>query len=131
MKKKASNPIDKKKKPTNPPKEKTDEKVKDKKIVSSPPITARTNLATQSTNNPKSNRNIILTDSSAPITNRKKSEQKYRVDNKIYDDKNINKKQRVFSHSPDKVPKSNNTNQKTLQQKNLTEKIIYCNKLSY
>ena len=121
MKKKASNPIDKKKKPTNPPKEKTDEKAKDKKIVSSPPITARTNLATQSTNNPKSNRNIILTDSSAPITNRKKSEQKYRVDNKIYDDKNINKKQRVFSHSPDKVPKSNNTNQKTLQQKNLTE----------
>ena len=123
MKKKDSNQLEKKKKLLSIQKEKLEEK--QKKLNSPVTTTERTNLLTQSSNNPKSKRNIILTDYPSSGLPRKKSEQKYRIF-KLFEDKNA-KKPRVFSHSPDKLPTKNmdkqNSNKKAaLQKKMLTER---------
>jgi hypothetical protein len=117
MKKKDSNQLEKKKKLLSIQKEKLEEK--QKKLNSPVTTTERTNLLTQSSNNPKSKRNIILTDYPSSGLPRKKSEQKYRIF-KLFEDKNA-KKPRVFSHSPDKLPTKNmdkqNSNKKAALQK--------------
>jgi hypothetical protein len=56
MKKKTSNPIEKKKKQANPIK---DEKLKDKKIFTPISTTERSNVPTQASNNPKAKKITI------------------------------------------------------------------------
>ena len=64
-----------------------------------------------------------------PGLTRKKSEQKYKVDNRLFEEKNLKKeyKPRVFSHSPERPLNSNNVKvninkTKNTQQKNLTDR---------
>ena len=128
MKKNQQNQIDKKKKAINQQKEKIEEKTKDKKKI--PPITPseKQNPLIQSSNNPKGKKNNNITDLTPPTLTRKKSEQKYKIDNKFFEDKNIKKdKPRLFSHSPERQVNQINPNiktnkPKTLQHKNLTER---------
>ena len=128
MKKNQQNQIDKKKKAINQQKEKIEEKTKDKKKI--PPITPseKQNPLIQSSNNPKGKKNNNITDLTTPTLTRKKSEQKYKIDNKFFEDKNIKKdKPRLFSHSPERQVNQINPNIKTnkpkiLQHKNLTER---------
>lgn len=118
MKKKTSNPIEKKKKQANPIK---DEKLKDKKIFTPISTTERSNVPTQASNNPKSKKNNYLTDLSCPVSSRKKSEPKLKVVKESIDDKNTKGRPRVFSHSPNRGPAPKNPKEKTLNQKTLTE----------
>ena len=118
MKKKVSNPIDKKKKQANPVK---DEKIKDKKIFTPISTNDRSNVPTQGSNNPKPKKNNFLTDLSCPVSSRKKSEPKLKVVKENIDDKNAKGKPRVFSHSPNRGVNTKNPKEKNLNQKTLTE----------
>ena len=128
MKKKDLNQFDKKKKQINPPKEKLEEKAKEKKIISQ--VTSdKPNVPDSSANNPKDKKEGNLTDLTASGLSRKKSEQKYKIENKFFEEKNVKKdnKPRVFSHSPERLLNQNNVKvnmirPKTLHQKNLTER---------
>ena len=128
MKKIQQNQIDKKKKILNLPKEKTDEKEKEKKILSSLIPLEKQNPLIQSSNNPRGRKINNLTDLATPPLTRKKSEQKYRVDNKYFEDKYIKRdKPRLFSHSPEHFdnqinPSYKPNKPKLLQHKNLTER---------
>ena len=118
MKKKVSNPIDKKKKQANPVK---DEKIKDKKIFTPISTNDRSNVPTQGSNNPKPKKNNFLTDLSCPVSSRKKSEPKLKVVKENIDNKSSRGRPRVFSHSPNrganvKIPKEKTLNQKTLSE---------------
>ena len=123
MKKKDSNPVDKKKKQGNPPKEKLEEKPKDKKNIPKVISLEKSNPPTLNANEAKEKNNNLAELASNGLA-RKKSEQRYR----LLEDKQgkKDKKLRVFSHSPEHLvnqqhPKTN-IKPKTLQQKNLTER---------
>ena len=118
MKKKTSNPTEKKKKQTNLTK---DEKQKDKKIFTPISTSERTNVPTLSTNIPKAKKNNFLSDLSCPVSFRKKSEPKLKVVKDNIEDKNIKNRPKVFSHSPNRVPNVKPPKEKTLQEKNLTD----------
>ena len=129
MKKKEQNQIDKKKNPINTQKEKVEDKKKDIKM--NPPLSAheKHGLPIHSSNNPKTKKNNNnLTDLSSQALTRKKSEQKYNVNHKMLEEKNIKKeKGRVFSHSPEHLLKQNNQKSnlnkpKNIYPKNLTER---------
>ncbi len=130
MKKKDSNPIEKKKKPINIPKVKIEEKIKDKKNSQNPPLSERVYQKNQLSKNPKDKKISNLTELVPPVLSRKKSEQKYKVNinNKILDEKNVKKeiKPRVFSHSPESRDNQNNARknqkQKNFEHKTLTER---------
>ena len=128
MKKKDQNQIEKKKKQGIILKEKTEEKPKDKKVIPPASLLEKQNIIRQSPYNPKTKKNNNLTDLPSPILTRKKSEQKYKSDKRLLEEKNIKKdKPRVFSHSPDRVVNQNNQKPNTdkakaLHHKNLTER---------
>ena len=128
MKKKDQNQIEKKKKQGTILKEKTEEKPKDKKVIPPASLLEKQNIIGQSPYNPKTKKNSNLTDLPSPILTRKKSEQKYKSDKRLLEEKNIKKdKPRVFSHSPDRVVNQNNQKPNTdkakaLHHKNLTER---------
>ena len=128
MKKKDQNQIEKKKKQGTILKEKTEEKPKDKKVIPPASLLEKQNIIGQSPYNPKTKKNNNLTDLPSPILTRKKSEQKYKSDKRLLEEKNIKKdKPRVFSHSPDRVVNQNNQKPNTdkakaLHHKNLTER---------
>ena len=128
MKKKEPNPVDKKKKQINPPKEKIEEKQKDKKIIPKLISSEKVNPPGLSSNEPKEKKNNNLTELSSTGLARKKSEQKYKVENRFLEDKAGRKdnKPRVFSHSPERLINQHNgktkLKPKTLQQKTLTER---------
>ena len=128
MKKKDSNPVDKKKKQINIPKMKIEEKAKDKKNFQTAPLSERVIPKKQTSNNQKDKKNSNLTELPPPALSRKKSEQKYKVNNKFLEEKNVKKdnKPRVFSHSPENRDNQNltkkNQKQKNMEHKNLTER---------
>ena len=137
MKKKDQNQIDKKKNPINTQKEKVEDKKKDIKM--NPPLSAheKHGLPIHSSNNPKTKKNNNnLTDLSSQALTRKKSEQKYNVNHKMLEEKNIKKeKGRVFSHSPEHLLKQNNQKSnmnkpKNIYPKNLTERNLKIKQLS-
>ena len=122
MKKKISNLIEKKKKLLNTQKEKLEEKQKEKKIITLPASSEKKNFFIQDFNNQKSKKNNILTEINASTLSRKKSEQKYKIAQKLFEEK-ISKKEglRLFSHSPGKLQVSSARKPRTMGQKNLTE----------
>jgi hypothetical protein len=131
MKKKDSNPLEKKKKILNIQKDKAEEKQKDKKLISQLKTKEKSNPLIQSSNNAKFKRNVALTEFPSSGIPRKKSEQKNKIFTKLLEDKNPKKdKPRVLSHSPDKLPAKNmdkpNMNKiKSLQQKTITDRKLF------
>ena len=127
MKKKDSNPVDKKKKQGNPQKEKLEEKPKDKKNIPKVLSLEKSNPPALNSKETKEKNNNKLAELISNGLSRKKSEQKYKVDRLLEDKQGKkDKKPRVFSHSPEHLvnqqnPKAN-LKPKTLQQKNLTER---------
>ena len=129
MKKKDSNPVDKKKKIINIPKIKLEVKVKDKKNFQNPPLSERLYPKNPISTHPKEKKSNLI-ELPPPFLSRKKSEQKYKlnVGDKFLDDKNIKKeiKPRVFSHSPENRDNQNyakkNQKQKNFEHKTLTER---------
>ena len=107
-------------------KEKLDEKQKDKNLIN----LSQKYILTQSLNNPKAKRNNISTELNTPKLTRRKSEQKYKVNNKYFEEKNTKKdKPRLFSQSPSKHPPSGGGKERTLVRNNLTEtRLITVNK---
>ena len=129
MKKKDLNQVEKKKKQINPPKEKLDEKLKEKKTNPILVSSEKQNPHPSSSNIPKEKKPNNLTELPQPGLTRKKSEQKYKVDNRLFEEKNLKKeyKPRVFSHSPERPLNPNNVKvninkTKNTQQKNLTDR---------
>jgi len=122
MKKKISNLLEKKKKLLNSQKEKFDEKQKDKRLITLPSSSEKIVFCTQGFNNQRPKRNNILTEINSSSLSREKSEQKYKIPQKLFEEKNTKKEGlRLFSHSPGKIQISNARKQRTLGQKNLTE----------
>ena len=107
-------------------KEKLDEKQKDKNLIN----LSQKYILTQGLNNPKAKRNNISTELNTPKLTRRKSEQKYKVNNKYFEEKNTKKdKPRLFSQSPSKHPPSGGGKERTLVRNNLTEtRLITVNK---
>ena len=107
-------------------KEKLDEKQKDKNLIN----LSEKYILTQGLNNPKAKRNNISTELNTPKLTRRKSEQKYKVNNKYFEEKNTKKdKPRLFSQSPSKHPPSGGGKERTLVRNNLTEtRLITVNK---
>ena len=129
MKKKDLNQVKKKKKQINPPKEKLNEKLKEKKTNPILVSSEKQNPHPSSSNIPKEKKPNNLTELPQPGLTRKKSEQKYKVDNRLFEEKNLKKeyKPRVFSHSPERPLNPNNVKvninkTKNTQQKNLTDR---------
>ena len=126
MKRREPSFSDKKKKPINSQRDRLGEKMKDKKFV---PFSSfeKPNSVLQSYNLGKQKKNGSLNDLSA--INRKKSEQKFKVQTKLFEEKNMRKdKPRVLSQSREKLPKKGNETPNLnkykifQQQKNLTER---------
>ena len=107
-------------------KERLDEKLKEKKLIN----LSQKYIYTQGLNNPKAKRNNISTELNTPKLTRRKSEQKYQVNNKYFEEKNPKKeRQRLFSESPSKHPPSCGGKGRTLIRNNLTEaRLITVNK---
>ena len=107
-------------------KEKLDEKQKDKNLIN----LSQKYILTQGLNNPKAKRNNISTELNTPKLTRRKSEQKYKVNNKYFEEKNPKKdKPTLFSQSPSKHPPSGGGKERTLVRNNLTEtRLITVNK---
>ena len=115
MKKKDLNYVEKKKKPVNQQKDKTEEKTKDKKLISPYSSSERPNPLMNSSQKQKSKKIRTLTEQPSSNLSRKKSEQKCKVETKYLDEKNTKKdKQRTFSHSPNKIPNKINEKQKLI-----------------
>ena len=122
MKKKILNLLEKKKKLLNTQKEKLDEKQKEKKIITIPASSEKKYFFIHDFNNQKLKRNNILTEINNSTLSRKKSEQKYKIAQKLFEEKNTKKEGlRLFSHSPGKLQVSSARKPKTMGQKNLTE----------
>ena len=107
-------------------KEKLDEKLKDKKLIN----LSQKYIHTQGLNYPKPKRNNISTELNTPKLTRRKSEQKYKINNKYFEEKNLKKdRPRLFSQSPSKQPISGGGKERTLIRNNLTEtRLITVNK---
>ena len=127
MKKKDSNPQEKKKKQINLLKERIEERLKDKKPIKALPLMEKLNPLTQSSNFVKDKINNLTEVSSSGLL-RKKSVPKYKINRKLLEEKLAKKDNpRIFSHSPERFPnkntfKINQNKPKPLQKKLLTER---------
>ena len=123
MKKKDSNPLEKKKKQLSLLREKLEEKVKDKKPIKQMISSEQLNPLIQSSNLAKDKIGNSTEFSSSGLA-RKKSVPKYKINKKLLEEKFLKKNNiRVFSHSPDKINfKINENKPKLLQKKLLTER---------
>ena len=103
MKKIISNLLEKKKKLLNSQKEKFDEKQKEKRLITFPSSSEKIVFFTQGFNNQRPKRNNILTEINSSSLSQKKSEQKYKIPQKLFEEKNTKKEGlRLFSHSLEK-----------------------------
>ena len=124
MKKK--NFMEKNKKLLNIKREKLDEKQKEKNLIK----LSQKYFHNQGLNNPNQKRINISTELTTPKLTRRKSEQKYKVNNKYFEEKNPKKdKLRLFSQSPIKQPPSGGGKEQAWIRNNLTEtRLITVNK---